>query len=353
MTGVRVPRGGGCRPSLVALMLLLAACGKDARKSESATEGAPAAQSGAAHAPNAPPAAGEAQDAGVAARNGEEMRAGANPNEGTFAGATPKAIKSIGHTSVVFKVDFSNGQRAAWKPRSKRGKTRYRGEVAAYRLAQELGLHYNVPIAFPIRIAREDLNKAAQGKDSALLEAELLGEPDGSVRGALIPWIPKLEFFPIESEKTRAEWERWLFSGADIPEKDRVIAGDISTVIAFDLITGNWDRFSGGNMGANGPGGHLLFIDNDGAFFDPVPPGPLARQTALLQRTERFSKSFVEALRKLDAGALARAIGDESPGEPLLSPAVLQGVFARRTAVLAAIDKKIAAHGEPAVLFFP
>src|SRR2546423_1792455 len=83
-----------------------------------------------------------------------------------------------------------------------------------------------------------------------------------------------------------------------------------------------------------------------------VPPGPLAKEIALLQRTERFSRSFVEALRKLDADALARAIGEESPGQPLLSASVLEGVAARRTTVLAAIDKKIAAHGEAAVLVF-
>ena len=333
--------------------LLVSACDNAAKKADLAsTQTAPAAQS--ASASSAPPIAeAAADDAGTTPH---KAPAASVVDESAFAGARPTSAKSIGHTSVVFKIDFSNGQRAAWKPRSKRGKTRYKGEVAAYRLAQALGLP-NVPPAFSFRLAKEDLNKATQGKDSALLDEEAIVETDGTVRGALIPWIPKLEFFPIESEKSRAEWEPWLFKGADVPEKDRSLASDISTLIAFDLITGNWDRWSGANVGAPGPSGHLLYIDNDGAFFDPVPPGPLARQTAVLMRTERFSKSFVDSLRKLDSDALTRALGDDSSGagsrEPLLPASVLKGVLSRRATVLTAIDKKIAALGESAVLYFP
>ncbi len=282
----------------------------------------------------------------------EKPDADAPVDEKAFAGAKPIAVKSIGHTSVVLKIDFSNGRRAAYKPSSKRGKTRYKGEIAAYRLARALGLS-NVPPAFFVPLREADLTAAAQGKDAALIGDEAIADGDGTVRGALIPWIPKLEFAAIETAKERARWEPWLFDGSsEIPEADRSTAGDISTLIAFDVLTGNWDRWSGGNVGA-GPAGHLLYIDNDGAFFDPVPPGPLAKEIALLQRTERFSRSFVEALRKLDADALAHAMGEESPGQPLLSASVLKGVAARRNTVLAAIDKKIAARGEAAVLFFP
>ncbi|WP_394848368.1 hypothetical protein LZC95_13000 [Pendulispora brunnea] len=331
------------RAALWMVLAALVACNKAPRQEEPAKAEAPKVETPVA-APA--PAASDAAPANV-----ETSAAKLVVDEAAFADATPASAKSIGHTSVVFKIDFSNGQRAAWKPRSKRGKVRYKGEIAAYRLGRALGLP-NVPLAFPFHVAKEDLNKATKGKDASLLDEEVIAEADGSVRGALIPWIPKLEFYPVETEKSRAEWEPWLFKGAEIPEKDRIIAADISTLIAFDLITGNWDRWSGANLGANGPGGHLLFIDNDGAFFDPVPPGPLAKQTALLQRTERFSRSFVEALRKLDGDALSRAFGDES-GEPLLSAAVLKGVAARRATVLSIIDKKIAERGEAAVLFFP
>jgi len=332
------------RAVLWMILAALVACEKAPRQEEPTKAEAPKVE---APKPEASAATG-APDAAVA--SAETSAAKLLVDEDAFAGATPASAKSIGHTSVVFKLEFSNGQKAAWKPRSKRGKFRYKGEIAAYRLGRALGLP-NVPLAFAFRIPKEDLSKVTKGKDASLLDEEAITESDGTVRGTLIPWIPKLEFYPVETEKSRAEWEPWLFKGAEIPEKDLVVAADISTLIAFDLITGNWDRWSGANLGANGPGGHLLFIDNDGAFFDPVPPGPLAKQTALLQRTERFSRSFVEALRKLDGDALTHAFGDES-GEPLLSAAVLKGVASRRATVLSIIDKKVAEHGEAAVLSF-
>jgi len=330
-----------------AATIALDACKKSPPDSAPATDAAPSLD--LAHVP--------ASEAPEPARATAHEDAGAltalTSDEHAFLGVKPTSAKSIGHTSVVFKIDFANGQRAAFKPRSKRSKTRYKGEIAAYRLARALGLP-NVPPAFSFRVPAADLRAAMQGKDAAFFDAETIVEADGTVRGALIPWISKLEFFPIEADKSRAQWEPWLFDGAAIAaDADRVIAADISTLIAFDTLTGNWDRWSGGNVGANGPGGHLLYIDNDGAFFDPVPPGPLARQNALVARTERFSRSFVEALRKLDAAALSSALGEETPGEPLLARSVLQGVEKRRKAALLVIDKKIAAHGEPAVLFFP
>ncbi|WP_394837866.1 hypothetical protein LVJ94_13220 [Pendulispora rubella] len=343
------------RAALWVVLAALVACNKapeEPSKTETAKEPPKAETPKEAPKTEAPaPAASDAADAAPPKAKGESPPPKVVLEESAFSGATPTSATSIGHTSVVFKVDFSNGQRGAWKPRSKRGKLRYKGEIAAYRLGRALALP-NVPLAFPYRIAKKDLSKATKGKDASLLDEEAIAESDGTVRGALIPWIAKLEFYPVETEKSRAEWEPWLFTGAEIPDKDWIVAGDISTLIAFDLITGNWDRWSGANLGANGPGGHLLFIDNDGAFFDPVPPGPLAKQTALLERTERFSRSFVEALRKLEGDALPRAFGEES-GEPLLSAAVLKGVAARRATVLSIIDKKIVARGDKAVLFFP
>jgi hypothetical protein len=70
-------------------------------------------------------------------------------------------------------------------------------------------------------------------------------------------------------------------------------------------------------------------------------------------KVSRFSRSFVLALRELDASAIASTIGEESVGVPLLSPRVLSGVEDRRKAALAAIDAKIAELGESAVLAYP
>jgi hypothetical protein len=123
-------------------------------------------------------------------------------------------------------------------------------------------------------------------------------------------------------------------------------------MIVFDYLTANWDRWSGGNVGTDATGQTILFIDNGGAFFDPPPAAPLAKQRALLADDARFSRRFIARLRALDADAARRAMGEDAPGEPLLSPRVLAGLEERRKTALAVVDARIAKDGEDKVLDF-
>jgi hypothetical protein len=269
-----------------------------------------------------------------------------------YTHAVPRKAKSIGHTSVVFRIDFDGGARAAYKPESKRGHKRYRGEVAAYRLAKLLGLP-NVPAAEVHVFSRAALRAAVRldPRARSLFDDEVV-DRGGRVYGSLVPWIHHLEFEPVESPTERTQWEKELTRGADLPADRRARAAQISTLVVFDALTGNWDRWSGANVGIDRKTGTLLFIDNDAAFFDPVPP-IFKPQMALLRRIDRFSRSLVARLRKVDAIALADAFGDEEPGTPLLAARVVAATDARRKDVLAIVDAKIAAMGEPAVLYFP
>ena len=281
-----------------------------------------------------------------------------------YSSAAPISGKSIGHTSVVFKLHLVSSAGAgtgeldvAFKPESKRGKKRWRGEVAAYRLGVALHLP-NVPPAIARSFDAGTL-RGSLAKDAAaakLYDDEVITHPAAvgyEVRGAMMPWIPKLEFLPLESASWRGRFTAWLAKDGAIPEDQVALAGQISTMIVFDLLTGNWDRWSGGNVGLDRAANVLLFIDNDGAFFDPAPPQPLAAQQALFKKTDKFSRAFVGRLRALDPIALADAIGVDAPGEPLLAPKVLADVDARRREVLAGIDAKIAQWGEASVLAFP
>jgi hypothetical protein len=262
-----------------------------------------------------------------------------------YASAPPISGKSVGHTSVVFKLALEGGLAVAYKPRSTRGDHRYRGEIAAYRLARALSLG-NVPLAVPRSFDYEAL-KSAVGREPVF--GEVVKEPDGSVRGALIPWIKGLEFIPLENTEWLPKWRAWLRDGGVIPDDERALATQISNVLAFDLVTANWDRWSGGNLGIDRARGMLLYVDNDGAFFDPPPVKEMKWPTALFDGVDHFSRRFVNALRTID---LASALGEEAPGEPLLSPRVVAQTEARRKRVLAAIDAKIAKFGEPRVLIF-
>jgi hypothetical protein len=260
------------------------------------------------------------------------------------------ASKSIGHTSYVLKLTLSDGSRAVFKPRSRRplGDRRYRAEIAAYRLAHALGLE-NVPRAVPRSFDAATLRRLQSGFDD-----DALSDPDGHIRGALMPWIDAYRVLPLEEPSWRSRWEPWLTDAKRvIPEDQRALAAAISSMIAFDYVTGNWDRWSGANVAQDGATGTVLFVDNDGAFYDPPPPDALARQLGLLRRVVRFSRGFVTAVRALDPSKLPEVFGDESPAQPLLTEHVVQQARSRYETVRSIVAARITDAGEDTTLALP
>lgn len=272
------------------------------------------------------------------------------PDAAAIASGAPAWAKSVGHTSVVLHVRLASGAELAFRPESRRGKTRYRGEIAAYRLATALGLP-NVLPAVPRTFDARQLEAALEPGSRELFRSEAIARA-GTVRGAGVVWLRKLEFFPIESAPWPARWKGWLGS-SEVAGADRALAAQIGTLVVFDVLTGNWDRWSGGNVALDRPTGTVLYVDNDGAFFDPPPAGPLAAQLKQLEKTERFSRSLVAALRKMTPISLADAFGDDAPGTPLLAARVVAGVDERRRTVLARVDRLIEERGDAATLAFP
>lgn len=268
----------------------------------------------------------------------------ASADDEAYLSGAPTAVKSIGHTSLVFKVKLTTGKKAAFKPASRRGPVRYKGEIAARRLALALELP-NVPPAL-FRTFEAAGFAAATGGSEMLVK-------DGVVKGALIPWIDGLEFLALERAPLSHQWKTWLKLGASIPADRRELLRQLSTLVVFDFVTGNWDRYSGGNVGIDKATGTVLYIDNDGAFFEEPPQAALDKNKKLLEGVDLFSRRFVTTLRGLSDDALALAFGEESPGVALLSPKALAGVAQRRRGALSVIDAKVQSHGEEATLAFP
>jgi hypothetical protein len=264
----------------------------------------------------------------------------------------PRSGKSVGHTSIVFKLELTNGKKVAWKPNARKVRGRWRGEVAAWRLGEALGLP-NVPLACARAFDAAAVGAALAPNASAskLFADEAIVE-GGKVRGAMIPWIDGLQLWPLEKEPVRAEVQRWLRGSNAIPEDKLDLARQASTLVAFDFLTSNWDRYSGGNVGLDATGKTVLFIDNDAAFTDGPPRDQLARNRTLLEGVDRFSRGFVAKVRELGDERLGRVFG-QAGGVPLLPEPVVLAFARRRADLLAIVDAKARRAGDAETLFFP
>jgi hypothetical protein len=93
-------------------------------------------------------------------------------------------------------------------------------------------------------------------------------------------------------------------------------------------------------------------MDNTMSFFVD-PQGPPKNREVLL-RTQRFSQGLYEALDRVTAPTLERALAQEA-GAPyeILTPAEISGVVGRRLFVHQYIESLIAQFGARNVLVFP
>ena len=355
----------------VLLSAALGACGRG----DTPSHGPPAASTSPANSDggSAPLPTASAASAPSSPSSGADR----SPPARTVATGTPTAAKAIGHTSLVFKVHLKTEggreENVVFKARFKKGPDRFRGEIAAFRLGEALGIGDRLPVAAPVAFPASTFRALLSGESATAYDEGAL--IDGSargplVRGASLGWIKGLSFYPLEKKTLRDRALADLKHGAPpyvarppqpgpvAPDEASLLAAlpdaeEISTLLAFDWLTGNFDRWSGANVGRDDPTGHLIYIDNDGAFLDPMPAAPLARQWQLVDGCDRYSKRFVASLRSLDADALRGALGTGLAKEPLLKATVLAGVLDRRAKLLASIDAKIAKWGAEAVLAYP
>ena len=144
-------------------------------------------------------------------------------------------------------------------------------------------------------------------------------------------------------------WTRLLTQGEVIPEGERNRAEDVSTVIAFDFLIGNWDRWHGTNT-LQDRAGRLVFRDNNGAFYEPMPRGRYEIILAWFQRVQRFSRSFVTHARALTLEALRASDGNQSEAARRLGFTDEQGRLLSVETVLGAAKLAEASQDPAAVL---
>jgi len=259
-----------------------------------------------------------------------------------------------GGSSISFRVDFADGSRAAWKPVQTNLQTVPRKEVAAYRLNRLLGLN-GVPPAAPRAVSREELF-AHLHPDSLpslpRIQAETLFGATGKTVGEASYWIPVIKDSGLDTPDGRRESEAWLTQGETIPPERQSMATQLSQLIVFDLLINNPDRYSGGNMKMSEDGTRLFFMDNTMSFF--LDPEGMEKVRTVFLRTQRFSRSLYEALGRLDAGTLGRALAEESGTTvEILTAPEIRAVVARRDFARRHIDELIGQYGAASVLAFP
>lgn len=272
-------------------------------------------------------------------------------------GRVVKAKFNRGGSSISMRLDLENGARAAFKPVQTNLQTVPRREIAAYRLDRLLGIGAVPPAIgrqFPLT---ELLSAVDEGSRVFLprLRAEMTAE-DGMVAGEVSWWIPvidraRINGFEIDKTDGIVTWKRYLAIHGEVPSADVSLVRQISTMIAFDFLIDNVDRWSGSNARISEDGSVLYFMDNT-LSFSSSPTGHRKSRT-YLERVQKFSKSFVKSLRELDEASLRAAVaGDTGPFPYLLSDSEITAVLGRREHLLAYVDKLIETHGSAAVLAF-
>ncbi len=315
------------------------------------------------------PSPGAAQDAGAAFLGHPDRKR----VEALRTAEIAEVKKGKGGRSLAFKVTLADGTRGYFKPKQSFSAAHWYSEIAAYYLDRELGMG-RVPPTTGRRFRWSELRAAARTDARA---SELGIEKDGTVKGAFVWWIPE----PLERVRMGRNWERWVRIQKLLPitpyqrpvdyradlnrrpgireatDPSRPIAqapdidvrpAEISDLIVFDYLTQNVDRWGGDftNVRSRGKDGPLIYLDNGAGFW--LGEQRLGLMEARLKALQRFRRSTIEAVRRLDIERLASKLR-EDPLAPVLNEKQLGGLEQRRRAVLEHVDAMVARFGEARV----
>jgi len=263
-----------------------------------------------------------------------------------------------GGTSLSLRLDFASGARAAFKPQQTHPQSDPRREIAAYRIDRMLGIGHVAP-AKSATFAIADLVMAA-APDARDYTAERLADEaighGGKVSGEVSWWIPEIKDAMIGTHRIdelegMAEWLPYLQAGTPVPPEQQSLVEQLSTVIVFDVLIDNADRWTGNNTKCSPDRQVLYFMDNTLAFTNFT----LGHESNLtpLHRISKFSRKLVHRLRTLTYASIQHALEGEEVLAPLLEPSEIRALLARRDHLLRYIDGLSAELGENTVLALP
>ena len=275
--------------------------------------------------------------------------------------ASPLVKVKLNHggTSLSLRLDFASGARAAFKPLQIHPQSDPRREIAAYRIDRLLGLGHVAPAksaAFAVDDVIAAVEPSGRAYAASRIEDEALARR-GLLVGEVSWWIPEIKLVRIgghliDEPEGQALWTGYLQAGAAIPAELAPLLAQIATVIVFDVVIDNSDRWSGNNTEGSPDNRVLYFMDNT-LSFSAFTIGH-ATNLSKLYRIQVFPRALVNKLRTLTLETLSAAIGGEDDLlGPLLTRAEIRAIMSRRDHLLAYVDRLITELGEDAVLALP
>ena len=275
---------------------------------------------------------------------------------------------------------FGGGEHVStFKPSQSGWEDDWRADIASWRLCQVMVCAFEVPRTRPARISRAAVEKLMgdDGVPGGLSWTSAGDEGTGEyVYGSLQDAVPGAARWPIESVGL---WRPWLdagdhpdlkavepedalsdlkslepnfyepivseLDGATVPE----MAAQVSSVLLFDYLTNNWDRFRNGepNWGTNLHFAHgdLVSMHNGGAFQ----PRASTRVKGRFSWTSRFSRDTITSLRAMKPEMVSPLL---FPDASAAERAKLKVFWDQRDRALGRVDELLEAHGEQDVLAF-
>lgn len=265
--------------------------------------------------------------------------------------AYPDGASLVGTTSVSIKVDLAGAIDSNFKPKTKKHPEGYLYEVGAFRIAQALGMD-NVPPSFLYKMDKGKLRRRLNSEEWIGVASEIIWSGD-EVLGSNTLWVPALSpDRQLESRDGIAVWKAWL-SEAEIPDDKIIIAADVSTLLFFDYLIGNPDRWSGGNIRLSQDARRVMVRDHNLAFSD-LSESSHEKMLQTLSNVRKISRSFYEKLLVLDETSIQALMKGTSDFDVLaLSAEKLKAIQSRRATLLSYITARIESQSESTVLLFP
>ena len=295
------------------------------------------------------------------------------------------------HRGWIFKLPGSEDE-VIFKPSRQGWEDGWQMEIASWRLCELIACNFEIIKATPALLHEDALIAAldAASGDLDTAQAQQLrelaswqpGEGDGAprvVRGSLerLPASSRAPF-PIEYRPLWIDWLTATSSPAPLerplseelnsiasladgkfqqPLVDAIgqqptseVAREVSSLLLFDYLTNNWERFStrAETYGINNPviGGGIVSRHNGDAFQ----PRASRRVQGRFEWTTRFSRSTVATIRLLERDALEAVLFPEAGP---VDRARLNVLWSQRDDLLKRVEQLVAQHGRDDVLYFP